>query len=56
LRAASCHLSVSELIDEAVRLSMREDHDDLAAFQKAAAEPEISDEDVLNDLKSNGKI
>jgi hypothetical protein len=56
MRAASSHLSISELIDEAVRLLMREDQEDLAAVSKRAAEPEISYEDLLNDLKSNGKI
>ena len=30
MRAASAHLSVSELIDEAVRLLMREDQEDLS--------------------------
>lgn len=56
MRAASSQLSVSELIDEAVRLLMREDQEDLAAVSKRAAESEISYEDLLNDLKSHGKI
>ena len=56
MRAASAHLSVSELIDEAVRLLMREEHEDLAAVYDRASEPEISYEDLLNDLKSHGKI
>jgi len=56
LKAASSHLSISELIDEAVRLSMAEDQEDLAAFNERAGEPEISYESLLNDLKKNGKI
>ena len=56
MRAASSHLSVSELIDEAVRLLMREDQEDLAAVSERINEPEISYEDFLNDLKSDGKI
>jgi len=56
IRAASAHLSISELIDEAVRLLMREDQEDLAAVSERAGEAEMSYEDLLNDLKSHGKI
>lgn len=56
MRAASTHLSISELIDEAVRLLMREDQEDLAALSERANEPDISYEALLNDLKSHGKI
>ena len=45
------HLSVSKLVDEAVRLLMREDQEDLAAVSKRAAEPEVSYEYLLNDLR-----
>ena len=34
VKAASSHLSVSELVDEAVRLLMSEDQEDLAAFSE----------------------
>lgn len=56
IRAASTDLSVSELIDEAVRLLMREDQEDLSAVSARANEPNISYQDLLNDLKSHGKI
>tara|TARA_R110002072_G_scaffold182877_2_gene339134 strand:- start:4481 stop:4714 length:234 start_codon:yes stop_codon:yes gene_type:complete len=56
IRAASAQLSISELIDEAVRLLMREDQEDLAAVSERASEPEISYEDLLNDLKLHGKL
>ena len=56
IRAASTHVSVSELIDEAVRLLMREDQEDLNAVSERAQESEISYEDLLNDLKQHGKI
>lgn len=56
LKAASSHLSVSELIDEAVRLLMSEDQEDLAAFSEREKEKEISYEALLNDLKKHGKI
>jgi hypothetical protein len=56
LKAASTHLSLSELADEAVRLLMREDLEDLNAFSERAKEPEISYEALLNDLKKHEKI
>ena len=56
LRAATSQLSLSELVDEAVRLLMREDQEDLAAFADRVNEPEISYEALLNDLKKHGKI
>ncbi len=56
VKAASSHLSVSELVDEAVRLLMSEDQEDLAAFAERETEKEISYEALLNDLKKHGKI
>ena len=56
LRALSSDSSVSELIDEAVRLLMREDQEDLAAIRHRIDEPEISYEELLNTLEADGKI
>jgi len=56
IRSASTHHSISELVDEAVRLLMSEDQEDLATVSERAKEPEISYEDLLNDLKLHGKI
>ena len=56
LRAASSDTSISELIDEAVRLLMKEDQEDLSAVRQRAKEPEISYEDLLNTLEADGKI
>ena len=56
LKAASTDLSVSELVDEAVRLLMKEDQEDLEAIANRVKEPVISYEALLNDLKKHGKI
>ncbi len=56
LRAASAQLSISELVDEAVRLLMKEDQEDLAAHRGRENEKEMSYEALLNDLKKHGKI
>lgn len=42
MRAASSQLSVSVLVDEAVRLLMKEDQEDLKIFSERAGEPEMS--------------
>lgn len=56
IRAASTDVSVSELIDDAVRLLMREDQEDLKSISNRVAEEEISYEVLLDDLKKHGKI
>ena len=56
IRAASSNLSLSELVDEAVRLLMREDQEDFDDLSKRVNEPEISYESMLKDLKKHGKI
>ena len=56
IRAASSQVSISELVDEAVRLLMKEDQEDLQAISDRVAEPEITYEALLDDLKKNGKI
>lgn len=56
LKAATNHVSLSELVDEAVRLLMREDQEDLEAIAQRADEPEISDQALLNTLKQDGKL
>lgn len=56
LKAATNHSSLSELVDEAVRLLMREDQEDLVAINARANEPELSYETMLETLKQDGKI
>ncbi|MGH8363278.1 MAG: CopG family transcriptional regulator [Gammaproteobacteria bacterium] len=56
LKAVHTHQSVSEIVNEAVRLALREDQEDLAAFGDRVAEPVISYEALLKDLKAHGKL
>lgn len=56
LKAATTNVSISDLIDQAVRLLMSEDQEDLASVADRVREPEISYEAMLNDLKKHGKI
>jgi len=56
VKAASAQVSISELIDEAVRLLIKEDQEDLEDFSKRVGEKEFSYDDLLNDLKKHGKL
>lgn len=56
VKAANTHQSVSEVVNEAVRIALREDAEDLNAFEERAAEPTLSYEALLKDLKSHGKL
>jgi plasmid stability protein len=56
IKAASTHRSVSEIVNDALRLALREDQEDLAAFAERAAEPALTYEELLNDLKAHGKL
>jgi hypothetical protein len=56
LKAAETDRSVSELVNDAVRLSLAEDAEDLAAFEERTHEPNVAFEDVLKDLRKRGKL
>ena len=56
LRAVNTQQSVSEFVNEAVRRALREDQEDLSAFDERVAERVISYEALLNDLKSHGTL
>ena len=56
LRAATSDRSLSENVDEASRLLMGEDQEDLDAFDNRIKEPEITYKSLLKDLKKHGKI
>ena len=56
LKAAYTHRSVSDLVNEAVRNLLQEDHEDLAAFADRVSEPTMTYEELLDDLKAHGKI
>ena len=56
LKAAETDRSVSELVNEAVKLSLAEDAEDLAAFEQRLHETNLPFEQVLKDLRQRGKI
>jgi len=56
LKAAETDQSVSDLVNRAVKLSLAEDTEDLAAFEERKDEPNLPFEEVLKDLRQRGKI
>lgn len=56
LKAAHTQRSVSEIVNDAIRLTLREDQEDLQVFEDRVAEPVISYEALLKDLKAHGKL
>lgn len=56
LKAAETDRSVSQLVNEAVKLDLAEDAEDLAAFEDRSREPNRLFEDVVKALRRRGKI
>jgi hypothetical protein len=56
LKAAETDRSLSDLVNEAVKLSLAEDAEDLAAFDERADEPDLPFEGVVKELRRSGKI
>jgi histone H3/H4 len=56
MKAAETSSSISEIVNNAVKLALAEDAEDLAAFEERAKEPLVSFEDVLKELKRDGRI
>ncbi len=56
LKAAETDQSMSDLVNDAVRLALAEDADDLAAFRERAEEPTLMFEDFVADLKRRGRL
>ena len=55
-KAMETSRSISAIVNEAVRLALSEDAEDLAAFAERVNEPLVSYESLLQELKANGRI
>lgn len=56
IKSAQIERTMSDLINEAVRMSLAEDYEDLLAIEERREEPNIDFKDVLKDLKNSGKL
>jgi hypothetical protein len=56
LRSAASDTSISEMVNEAVRLALAEDAADLEAVRTRKKEPALDFETVVRDLKRRGRL
>lgn len=56
LKSAHTNRSISDIVNDSLRAALRDDEEDLAAFEERASEPVMSYEALLAKLKADGKI
>jgi hypothetical protein len=56
LKAAATDRSISDMVNDAVKLALAEDAADLAAFEERAQERSVDFESVVRSLRRRGKI
>ena len=56
LKAAALEKSVSDMVNDAVKLSLSEDAEDLEAFEARKREPNLDFEQFVKGLKRRGKL
>jgi hypothetical protein len=56
LKAAISDKSISDMVNDAVRLTLAEDADDLEAFEERKREPNLDFEQFVKALKRRGKL
>ncbi|HVF62629.1 MAG TPA: CopG family transcriptional regulator [Casimicrobiaceae bacterium] len=56
LKAAATDRSISDVVNDAVRVALAEDAEDLDAFDKRKAETSVSFEALVKDLRRRGRI
>ncbi len=56
LKAAATDRSISDMVNDAVKLALAEDAEDLAAFEERAHEKSVDFETVVMSLRRRGKI
>ena len=56
LKAAAADRSISDVVNEAVKIALAEDAEDLAAFEQRKGERGISFESFVRDLRQRGRI
>jgi len=56
LKAASAHRSMSDITNDAIRVALREDQEDLTAVAERAGERSLSYQEFLEQLKADGTL
>ena len=56
LKAAASDRSISDMVNDAVKLTLAEDSEDLGAFETRKREPNLDFEQFVKALKRRGKL
>jgi hypothetical protein len=56
LKSVHTHRTISDIVNDSLRSALKEDQEDLDAFESRSSEPVISYEVLLQKLKADGKI
>ena len=56
LKAAATDRSISDMVNDAVKMALAEDAEDLAAFERRKNETPASFESLVRDLRKRGRI
>lgn len=56
LKSVETSKSVSELVNDAVRVALKEDAEDIEAFEERVAEPLIGYDEMVKRLRKNGHL
>ena len=56
LKALETDRSISDIVDESIRLELAEDAEDLQSIKEREKETTITYEELISDLKAHGKI
>ena len=56
MRAAACNRSISDMVNEAVRLTLAEDADDCRDVEQRQHEPSIAFEDFVAKLRESERL
>ncbi|MEO8216423.1 MAG: CopG family transcriptional regulator [Acidobacteriota bacterium] len=56
LKAAASDKSISDMVNDAVKLTLAEDAEDLEAFEERGREPNLDFEHFVRALKRRGKV
>lgn len=56
LKAAATDRSISDMVNDAVKVALAEDAEDLEAFDRRKSERSLSFESLVRDLRKRGRI
>jgi hypothetical protein len=56
MRAAACNRSISDMVNESVRITLAEDADDLEDVDQRQAEESSDFEEFVSSLRNSGRI